>query len=217
VTFPNLAQARGLRPAAFQPPRRSQTSRRSSYTVIGSPKRPRPWLRIVKPRLAARRRDGSFSPSAMYAVTISTPPRLQRSPMATRIASVAIPWLRRFSRTHQPASTSLGAIPSMPSPAKRSSAAPRKLLSPTSRIAHGPNPCSRHCSSAARVSRNASAEFPDARACSASSSGESGDRISRAVRRAIACSAESPTKCPSMPPSIAEPSGSFGNSVSRIG
>src|SRR5207247_597411 len=42
------------RPSGFQSPRRSQTSRRSSYTVIGSPKRPRPWLRIVKPRLAAR-------------------------------------------------------------------------------------------------------------------------------------------------------------------
>src|SRR5207248_8711092 len=57
--------------------------------------------------------------------------------MATRIAAVAIRWLRRFSLTHQPASTSFGAIPSMPSPAKRSSAAPRKLLSPRSRIAHG--------------------------------------------------------------------------------
>src|SRR6266704_3518657 len=114
--------------------------------------------------------------------------------MATRIAAVAIRWLRRFSLTHQPASTSFGAIPSMPSPAKRSSAAPRKLLSPRARIAHGPNPCSRHCSSAARVSRSASSEFPDARAWSASSSGERGVRISRAVRRVIACSAESPTE-----------------------
>src|SRR5436305_7142175 len=82
----------------------------------------------------------------------------------------------------------------MPSPAKRSSAEPRKRLSPMSRIAHGPNPCSRHCSSAARVSRNASSDFPDARACAASSSRERGVRISRAVRRAIACSAESPTE-----------------------
>src|SRR5436190_19530923 len=139
----------------------------------------------------------------MYAVTLSTPARHQRSPIATRIASVAIRWLRRFSLTHQPASTALGAIPSMPSPAKRSSATPRKLLSPRSRIAQGPNPCSRHCSSAARVSRNASSEFPDARACSASSSGERGFRISRAVRRTIARSAESPTERPCTPLIIA--------------
>jgi hypothetical protein len=76
-------------------------------------------------------------------------------------------------------------------------------LSPRSRIAHGPNPCSRHCSSAARVSRNASSEFPDARACSASSSGERGVRISRAVGRTIACSAESPTERPFTPLIIA--------------
>src|SRR5215204_5671283 len=47
----------------------------------------------------------------MYAATLSTPARRQRSPIATRIPSVAIRWLRRFSLTHQPASTSLGAIP----------------------------------------------------------------------------------------------------------
>src|SRR5215204_5771892 len=97
----------------------------------------------------------------------------------------------------------VGRDSSMPSPAKRSSAAPRKLLSPRSRIAHGPNPCSRHCSSAARVSRNASSEFPDARACSASSSGERGVRISRAAARTIACSAESPTERPFTPLIIA--------------
>src|SRR5438552_1025323 len=53
VTFPHAGPAE-RRPSGFQSPRRSQTSRRSSYTVIGSAKRPRPWLRIVKPRLAAR-------------------------------------------------------------------------------------------------------------------------------------------------------------------
>jgi hypothetical protein len=125
--------------------------------------------------------------------------------MATRIASVAIPWPRRFSVTHQPASTSSAAIPSMPPPAKRSSAPPRKLLSPRSRIAHGPKPCSPHCNSAPRVSRNASSGFPDARACSASSSRERGVRISRAVRRAIVRSAESPTQRPCTPLSMARP------------
>src|SRR6185295_11695902 len=49
----------------------------------------------------------------------------------------------------------------------------------------GPNPHSRHCTSAAPVSRNASAGLPDADACSASSSRVSGVRSSRFVRRTI--------------------------------
>ena len=61
-----LAQATveelSLRP---QPPRRCQTSRRSSYTVIGSPERPRPWPRTTNPSLAASWRDAALSPSSM--------------------------------------------------------------------------------------------------------------------------------------------------------
>ena len=51
-----------LRP---QPPRRCQTSRRSSYTVIGSPERPRPWPRTTNPSLAASWRDAALSSSSM--------------------------------------------------------------------------------------------------------------------------------------------------------
>ena len=61
-----LAQATveelSLRP---QPPRCCQTSRRSSYTVIGSPERPRPWPRTTNPSLAASWRDAALSPSSM--------------------------------------------------------------------------------------------------------------------------------------------------------
>ena len=56
---------RPLSPRWLQSPRRSQSSRRTSYTVIGSPERPRPGPRAANPRLAARRRDGSFAPSSM--------------------------------------------------------------------------------------------------------------------------------------------------------
>ena len=51
-----------------------------------------------------------------------------------------MPAFRRSSVTHQPASTSSRAMPSMPSPARRSSAQPRKQLPCLSRTAHGPKP-----------------------------------------------------------------------------
>ena len=113
----------------------------SSYTVIGSAKRPRPWPR--PPSFTATRRDGSFSP-AMYAAMLSKPLRLQRSPIAACIHVVAMPWLRRPWVTHHPASTSNGAIPSIPSPAKCNSATPTKRLFTPSRIAHGPKLCVCH-------------------------------------------------------------------------
>ena len=122
----------------------------------------------------------------MYAAMLSKPVRLQRSPIAACIAVVAMLWLRRPWVTHHPASTSDGAIPSIPSPAKCNSATPTKRLFTPSRIAHGPKPCVCHWLSAARVSRKASAAEPDATACSASWSAISGTRIRRSVESAIA-------------------------------
>ena len=94
---PRRAPARRSRPA---PARAAESSRaqprlRSSYTVIGSPERPRPGPRTMNPSLAATRRDGSF-PAAMYALMLSVvPDRLQRSSIAASIASVAMPSFRR--------------------------------------------------------------------------------------------------------------------------
>ena len=107
-----------------------------------------------------------------------TDPRLHRRRSDTLVAPT---WV-----THHPASTSDGAIPSIPSPAKCNSATPTKRLFTPSRIAHGPKPCVCHWLSAARVSRKASAAEPDATACSASWSAISGTRIRRSVENAIA-------------------------------
>ena len=105
---------RPLSPRWLQSPRRSQSSRRTSYTVIGSPERPRPGPRAANPRLAARRRDGSFAPPLDVGrddLDIGTAPEVIDG-CFHRLDRDA--FLRRSSVTHQPASTSSGAIPSMP-------------------------------------------------------------------------------------------------------
>ena len=103
---------------------------RSSYTVTGPPERPRPGPRTANPSLAARRRDGSFSLPPTTAVMLSMSVRLQRSSMAACIASVATPSFRRSLDTHQPASTSSGSIPSMPSTGKAQFGATEEALVP---------------------------------------------------------------------------------------
>ena len=159
--------------ARGQRSRGCRVSRRSSYTVIGSPERPRPGPRTANPSLTARRRDGSFSPSSMYAVILSTSVRPE----------VSDGRLHRFGRDplvaslfgHPPAC--LDFVRRDPIDASTSQAQLRASEEPVlsqSRIAQGPNPDSRHCISAAPVSRNASAGLSDAHACSASSSRVSG-------------------------------------------
>ena len=95
---------------------------------------------------------------------VSTSVRLKKSSIAASIASVAMPSFRRSRSPTSPPRLRRGdALDAVAG--ERSSAQPRKQLPCLSRTAHGPKPCSRHWTSAARVSRKASAAFLDARAC----------------------------------------------------
>ena len=167
--------------------------RRSSYTVIGSPNRPRPRPRTLKPRLnreTARRFVLPLLDVSGQALDASTTPdvldgRLHR----LRRDSLASPALV----THQPASSSVGSDPGDALAGKAQLGNTKEtVLPPGPRIAQGPKLCCRQCSAAARVSRAAASDFPDACWCAASSSRERGVKTSRAVSSTISSTIWSP-------------------------